>query len=114
MAKIGGIIGHINDITTTIATAVEEQSATTDEMARNVTEAAKGSSEIAKNIEAVAQAAETTSAGVTGSQKAAEELAKMSVELHAMVSQFKVHTSGAIRQTNDKPMAQLIEAPLAV
>ena len=43
IATIGAIINQISDISSTIATAVEEQSATTNEMSRNVTEAAKGS-----------------------------------------------------------------------
>src|SRR4051812_37184860 len=42
------------------STAVEEQNATTNEMARNVSEAARGSSEITQNIAGVAQAAEST------------------------------------------------------
>ncbi len=94
IAAIGDIINHINDITSTIATAVEEQSATTDGMSRNIAEAARGSTEIAKNIEGVAQAAQSTSAGATGSQKAVEALAQMSTELRGLVSQFKVHSNG--------------------
>lgn len=92
IAAIGEIITHINDISGTIATAVEEQSATTNEMSRNLTEAARGSTEIAKNMEGVAQAAQSTSVGATGSQKAAETLAHMSAELHELVAQFKVHS----------------------
>jgi len=84
----------MNDITGTIATAVEEQSATANEMSRSLTEAARGSTEIAKNIEGVAQAAQNTSAGATDSQTAAEALAQMSTELHGLVSQFKVHING--------------------
>jgi methyl-accepting chemotaxis protein len=94
IAAIGEIINHINEITGTIATAVEEQSATTNEMSRNVTEAARGSTEIAKNIEGVAHAARSTSAGAAHSRKSAEALAQMSTELHGLVSQFKVHSNG--------------------
>jgi len=94
IAAIGGIINHINEITGTIATAVEEQSATTNEMSRNLTEAARGSTEIARNIEGVAQAAQSTSAGAAHSQKSAEALAHMSTELHGLVSQFKFHSNG--------------------
>jgi methyl-accepting chemotaxis protein len=91
---ISGIIGRVNDISTTIATAVEEQSATTSEMSRNVSEAAKGSGEVAKNITGVAQAAQSTSSGATESQKAAQELAKMSTDLQGLVAQFKVGSNG--------------------
>jgi methyl-accepting chemotaxis protein len=92
IAAIGDIISHINDISGTIATAVEEQSATTNEMSRNLTEAARGSTEIANSMVGVAQAAQSTSVGATASQKAAETLAHMSAELHGLVAQFKVHS----------------------
>jgi len=95
---ISGIIGQVNDIASTIATAVEEQSATTSEMSRNVTEAAKGSGEVAKNITGVATAAQSTSAGASDSQKAAQSLARMSTELRELVSQFKTEGNGHQRR----------------
>jgi methyl-accepting chemotaxis protein len=91
---ISGIIGRVNDISATIATAVEEQSATTNEMSRNVSEAAKGSGEVAKNITGVAHAAQSTSSGATESQKAAQHLAMISTELRELVGQFKVDSNG--------------------
>ena len=91
---ISGIIGRVNDISATIATAVEEQSATTSEMSRNVSEAAKGSGEVSKNISGVAQAAQSTSSGATESQKAAAHLAEMSTELRELVAQFKIDSNG--------------------
>jgi methyl-accepting chemotaxis protein len=42
IAQIGKIINQINDIQNTIASAVEEQTATTSEISRNVAEAARG------------------------------------------------------------------------
>jgi methyl-accepting chemotaxis protein len=92
--SINGIISQINDFSSTIATAVEEQSATTTEMARNVSEAAKGSGEVAKNITGVAAAAQNTSAGATESNKAAHSLAQMSTELRELVGQFKIDSNG--------------------
>ena len=86
--EIGEIIAQISDLQTTIASAVEEQTATTNEMARNVSEAAKGSSEIAQNITGVAQAASSTSHGASDSLRASAELARMSSELQALVQRF--------------------------
>ena len=57
---ISRVIDQINNISGTIAAAVEEQSATTNEMTRNVSEAATGAGEISANIGGVAQAAEGT------------------------------------------------------
>jgi methyl-accepting chemotaxis protein len=89
IGQISSIIAKISDFQTTIASAVEEQTATTNEMNRNVSEAATGSSEIAVNITGVATAAETTTAGVTQTQQAAGELAHLSKDLKALVSQFR-------------------------
>jgi methyl-accepting chemotaxis protein len=94
IGQISEIIGRVNDISATIATAVEEQSATTSEMSRNVNEAAKGSGEVAKNITGVATAAQSTSSGATESHKAAQSLAQMSTELRELVGQFKVDSNG--------------------
>jgi methyl-accepting chemotaxis protein len=89
IAMISSVIVQINDISTAIATAVEEQNATTNEMSRNVTEAARGASEISKNIAGVAEAAQSTSHGAGDSEKAAQQLAHMSTELRELVGQFK-------------------------
>jgi methyl-accepting chemotaxis protein len=89
IGQIGGIINQINDISNTIASAVEEQTATTNEIGRNVAEAAKGSTEIASNITGVAQAASSTSDGARQSREAAVQLAKMAADLQHLVSRFK-------------------------
>ncbi len=85
IAEIAKVIGQINDISSTIASAVEEQSATTNEIARNATEAAKGSVEISKNITNVSQAAKSTTEGANNTLSAAQELAKLSANLKAIV-----------------------------
>jgi methyl-accepting chemotaxis protein len=101
IATIGAVINQINDISSTIATAVEEQSATTNEMSRNVTEAAKGSTEITQNIAGVSQAAQGTSSSAHESMKAAQQLARMSTQLRGLVEQFKIadekHVNGRDR-----------------
>ncbi|MGV3710125.1 MAG: methyl-accepting chemotaxis protein [Gemmatimonas sp.] len=88
IGEISSIINRIAEIQATIASAVEEQTATTNEMGRNVSEAAKGSSEIAQNITGVARAAESTSQGSSDSLRAATELARMASELQSLVQRF--------------------------
>ncbi len=90
IGQISAIIDRINDIQNTIAGAVEEQTATTNEIGRNVSEAAKGTSEIAENITGVASAAESTSSGAADTQTSAGELSRMASELQKLVSQFRV------------------------
>lgn len=94
IGTISGIVGQINDISNTIAVAVEEQSATTNEMTRSVSEAAKGSGAITENIQGMTQAAQSTSSSALESQKAAQELAKMSTQLRNLVEQFKLEGNG--------------------
>jgi methyl-accepting chemotaxis protein len=89
IGQITGIINQINDISGTIASAVEQQTATTNEMARSVSEAAKGSTEIAGNITGVAKAAQETTAGANDTQKAARELSRMAADLEKLVSNFR-------------------------
>lgn len=89
IGEITGIIDRISHSQTTIAGAVEEQTATSNEIGRNLVEAATGSSEIAHNVESVADAARTTTAGAGDTQRAAQELARMAVELQQLVGRFR-------------------------
>jgi len=94
IASISGVIHQINDISSTIATAVEEQNATTNEMSRNVSEAAHSSGEITSNITGVAEAAQGTTRGATDTQKASQQLVETSTQLRQLVEQFKIDASG--------------------
>jgi methyl-accepting chemotaxis protein len=87
--QIARIIHAINDTQNTIASAVEEQTATTTEIGRNVSEAARATNEIAQNISGVAQAAQSTTEGANDTRRAAEELARVAADLRQLVSQFK-------------------------
>jgi methyl-accepting chemotaxis protein len=95
IASISGVINHINDISSTIATAVEEQNATTNEMSRNVSEAAHSSGEITSNIAGVAEAAQGTTRGATDTQRASQQLVETSTQLRRLVEQFKINTTGS-------------------
>ena len=53
--RISEIISSINDYQTTIAAAVEEQTATTNEMSHSIAEAATGSGQIASDIQSYAE-----------------------------------------------------------
>ncbi|WP_370233982.1 methyl-accepting chemotaxis protein [Nocardioides sp.] len=90
ISEISEVIGRINDIQTTIASAVEEQTATTNEIARSVTEAAGGANGIADDISQVASAADDTRQGAPNTLQAATELSTMAAELKAQVGRFRV------------------------
>jgi methyl-accepting chemotaxis protein len=89
IAQISKIIIHINDYPSTIASAVEQQSATAREIGLSGAEAARGSAEIARNITSVAQASRHAAEGAGNTQKAASELAQMAAELQRLVEQFQ-------------------------
>ncbi|HEX3757403.1 MAG TPA: methyl-accepting chemotaxis protein, partial [Kofleriaceae bacterium] len=88
IGHITTIIAQINDISSTIASAVEQQSATTSEMGRNVAESARGSGAIAHNATAVAGAAQSTASGASQTMTTATELARMASELKQLLSRF--------------------------
>jgi len=89
IADISQIINHISDISNTIASSVEEQTATKAEINRIFGDTAKGSNEITNNINGIAQAAEDTSNGIGQNQEAASELSNMAADLQKLVDQFK-------------------------
>jgi methyl-accepting chemotaxis protein len=88
ISRISTVIGEINDFQATIAAAVEEQTATTNEMNRNVAEAANGTQGIAAAISGLAAGTQETNQRVAEAQRAAGELARMSSELQGAVARF--------------------------
>ena len=86
--SVAEIVAAISDRQTTIASAVEEQTATTEEMSRSVAEAAGGSLRIAATIGGVSTAADATSSALSGSRSAVADLARMAAELRTDVARF--------------------------
>jgi methyl-accepting chemotaxis protein len=84
------VIGAIDSYQTSIASAVEEQAATTQQMSASVSDAARGVQGIAGSIDGVAAAARTAADGVAGSRRTSAELARMSGELERLVGTFQV------------------------
>jgi methyl-accepting chemotaxis protein len=86
--EISTIVAQISDRQTTIASAVEEQTATTGEMARSVAEAASGTGQIADNITSVSTAAGATTQALGQTRTAVDELSRMAADLRATVGRF--------------------------
>jgi methyl-accepting chemotaxis protein len=89
IGEISQTIQQIKDITNTIASAIDQQLATTAEIGRSLSEAAKGSSEISHGVLNVAQAARDTASGSTSTQRAAHDLAEMAAELRRLTERFR-------------------------
>lgn len=102
--QILGIINNVNEIVSTIATAVEEQSVTTKEIATNVAQASEGISEVNKKvaqsnsvatdinreISEVNQATNEMSNSSSQINLSARELSDLAEQLKEMVNRFKV------------------------
>ncbi len=92
VAAIGEItvtVEQVNELQTTIASAVEEQAATTCEIGRNVDEAAKATGSIAGHIAGVAEAARGTQQGAGDTSSAAHEVASLAEELKVVLAGFR-------------------------
>jgi methyl-accepting chemotaxis protein len=107
ISDVSEFIQNINNIQAVIATAVEEQSATSTEMAKNISRAAESSVNITNNIDGVAEAATNTAAGASDSQSAASQLSGMADELRNLVSRFKVEGTAAAEE-GEGALAQLL------
>jgi methyl-accepting chemotaxis protein len=85
---VATIIGQINEIATTIAGAVEEQGAATNEIARNIQQAAASTAEVTDHVEDMRAGAEQTTAAAKGLQEEAEKMADQAETLRKEVDTF--------------------------
>ncbi|GIE33638.1 hypothetical protein Ait01nite_066830 [Actinoplanes italicus] len=90
ISRVSEVIAKINDYQTTIASAVEEQTATTAEMSRSISEVASGSGRIAVSIAEVARASSISVAGTSQTNLASAEVARTAEELRVLVGSFRV------------------------
>lgn len=88
--EISQIIASINDYQLTIASAVEEQTATTNEMSRSVAEAAMRTTEIATNTDGMAATAMTSSDAARDATEAVTGLSDLSEALRSELARFVV------------------------
>ncbi|WP_441230706.1 methyl-accepting chemotaxis protein [Tardiphaga sp. 215_C5_N2_1] len=86
--EIGDTIGRMSEIASTIASAVEEQGAATQEISRNVQQAAQGTMQVSSNIVDVQRGATETGSASTQVLAAAQSLSSDSTRLKDEVSKF--------------------------
>lgn len=95
MGMIGNTIGQVSQIATTIASAVEEQGAATQEIARNVQQAASGTATVSSNISAVTHSTDETGTAAVHVLTAADDLARLAERLRAEIDGFVVKMRAA-------------------
>ena len=90
ISRIAEVVRSINDHQTTIASAVEEQTATTRELTRSVATAAEGAGTVTTRLTSVSRDAEDSAADVERARSAAQELDGLSKELNRLLGVFTV------------------------
>ncbi|WP_162459058.1 methyl-accepting chemotaxis protein [Desulfosarcina ovata] len=102
--SIAKVVGTVNELVSTIAAAVEEQSVTTKDIAGNVAKASEGMGEVNTTIAESSEAANSIAADITDVTQAADEMTNVSAQVNAsskdlfelaetlnvMVKQFRV------------------------
>jgi methyl-accepting chemotaxis protein len=89
IGEIARVVERMNEFQVTIAGAVEEQTATTNDMSRSASAAAEGGDRVDTSIGSVIVAVDATSTGIGETQQAASQLARMSGELQQLVDAFR-------------------------
>lgn len=79
--EIVTVVGRINEVFSTIASAVHEQTITIDEIARNVAEAARSGDEVSRNVQEAATGASEISRNVQQAITAVADIARSVTEL---------------------------------
>ena len=88
IGRISQTIARINEIQNSIASAVEEQSATTIQVTQTVNEVSEGADQISRHISVAAETARGTAGGANDTLAAASELATMAATLRNIVAEF--------------------------
>jgi len=88
MQTVGQTIGDISEVSTAIASAVEQQGAVTREIARNVQHASAGTEEVSSNVSGISQAAADTGLIATRVSGASQRISGEVNTLRAEVEKF--------------------------
>lgn len=88
--QLSDISDRVSALQQSIASAVEEQSATTRELSGNIAQVSQGGADIAKNIVTVAEAAKAASAGASETLTSAKELSRLAAELQQVIQRFTI------------------------
>ena len=91
--EIARINDQIKDIQNNVASAVEEQAATMDQISRNATTAAQGTAQIADNITSVCQAEEKAARAAVTTVQAAQQLSQLADTLNEILRHFRLGES---------------------
>jgi methyl-accepting chemotaxis protein len=86
--SVATVIGRMNEISTTVAAAIDEQGAATEEITRNTQQAAKGTEQVTTNIVGLRDGAETAGAAASKVLSAATALNAQADDMRRQVDRF--------------------------
>lgn len=87
---IGQVIQNVNQISHSIASAVEEQTAATSEISRSISEASRGIGEISASVQQVSVAANSTARSAAEIKVDSDQLRKTAAQLSDSIGTFKL------------------------
>jgi len=88
--KINEIINQINDIQNAIASAVEEQTATTDEIGRTIMEASRSTGEVTESMTTMADRMDRLVSDTRETHASGDRLSEMAERMMRLVSHYKL------------------------
>lgn len=92
IGDISNIVGKISGIQSAIATAVQQQSSTTEDISRSIAEVSQGTTEIARNVAVVSGTASRNLKCMDRSRQAVDAVSGMSTKLNDLVDQYRVES----------------------
>ncbi|MBF0573567.1 MAG: methyl-accepting chemotaxis protein [Desulfamplus sp.] len=98
---ISTVINNVNDMISTIAAAVEEQSATTKEIADNVADASGGIKNVSENVMQSAKVVDEIASGISGTNQAVNKISGSSSQVNKKADELKL-LAGKLKETVDK------------
>lgn len=93
IGEINEVIARVSEISSSIASSVEEQSITAKEIARNINQASTAASEVTQNIEGVSVVAKQGAQNAETLSQLARDMNQLSEALSAIVGQFVIKQS---------------------
>jgi methyl-accepting chemotaxis protein len=103
IGHISTVIGRIADTQAIITAAVEEQTATTNQISRSISDAARGSTDIAANIAGVAGSARATTEAATATWTTASQLDEVVSDIHRIISRKPLESADAGQTAPHRP-----------
>jgi len=107
ITEISSVINSVNELVSTIATAVEEQSVTANDISNNVNEAANGINEVNENVAQASSVASEIARDIADVSQVSGEAKEGSLRLQESSQELKEIAQNISRETNQFDLGKL-------